>query len=53
MKIQRQLSKKRGDKEYYRYVIVLPDDILKKAGLKKGDELEAEAKKGEVRLRKK
>jgi len=52
MKIQKQLSKKRADKEYYRYVINIPLDVLKKSGFKEGDELEAEAKKGEVRLRK-
>lgn len=52
MKIQKQLSKKRGDKEYYRHVINIPSEILKKSGFKEGDELKAEAKKGEVRLRK-
>jgi len=53
MKIQKQLSKKRGDKKYYRYVINIPLETLEKAGFKEGDELEAEAKKGEVRLRRK
>ncbi|MBA3064645.1 MAG: AbrB/MazE/SpoVT family DNA-binding domain-containing protein [Nanoarchaeota archaeon] len=52
MKIQKQLSKKRGDKTYYRSVLNLPSELLKKAGFKSGDELEAEAKKGEIRLRK-
>ena len=53
MKIQKQLSKKRGDKRYYRYVINIPEEILKKSGFKEGDELKAEVKKGEMRLRKK
>ena len=54
MKVQKQLSKKRGDKKYYRYTINLPEDKLEEAGFKEGDELEAEVvKKGEVRLRKK
>lgn len=52
MKIQKQLSKKRGDKVYHKYVITIPEETLKKAGFKEGDELEEEARKGEVRLRK-
>ncbi|GBE20325.1 MAG TPA: AbrB/MazE/SpoVT family DNA-binding domain-containing protein [Candidatus Pacearchaeota archaeon] len=53
MKIQKQLSKKRGDKIYHKYVIVLPKKIVKDSSLKEGDELEASAKKGEIKLRKK
>ncbi|MBA7637993.1 hypothetical protein ES703_45642 [subsurface metagenome] len=53
MKLQKQSSKKKGKKDYPKYVVVLPEDKVKEAGFKKGDELEAEAKKGEVRLRKK
>jgi bifunctional DNA-binding transcriptional regulator/antitoxin component of YhaV-PrlF toxin-antitoxin module len=52
MKIQKQLSKKRGDKIYYKYVVVIPDEILEESGLKAGDELVAEAGKGEVKLKK-
>ena len=52
MRIQKQLSKKRGKKVYYKYVIVLPEKVLKKAGFKPGQELEVEGKKGELRLRK-
>ena len=50
MKIQKQLSKKRGEKKYYRYVINIPEDAIKKADFKEGDELNAEAKKGEIKL---
>lgn len=53
MKIQKQLSKKRENKEYYRYVINLPSELLKDSGFHEGDELEAEAKKGEIKLKKK
>jgi len=53
MKIQKQLSKQRGDKKYYRYAVNIPEESIKEAGFKEGDELEAEAKKGEIRLRKK
>ena len=53
MKIQKQLSKKRGDKIYHKYVVVIPGDKIKESGLKEGDELKAEAKKGEIKLRRK
>ncbi|MEK6910584.1 MAG: hypothetical protein AABW82_02315 [Nanoarchaeota archaeon] len=53
MKLQRQLSKKRGNKIYHKYVVVLSEDLIKEAGLKEGDELEPSVSKGEVRLRKK
>jgi len=52
MKLQRQLSKKRGDKIYHKYVLVVPEDKVKEAGLSEGDELEVNAKKGELSLRK-
>jgi antitoxin component of MazEF toxin-antitoxin module len=51
MKIQRHLSHKRGDKIYHKYVVVLPDNLIKDSGFQEGDELEAEAKKGEIRLK--
>jgi len=52
MKIQRQKTDRRGDKTYYKYVVVIPEETLKQAGLKEGDELKAEVKKGEVKLKK-
>jgi len=39
-------------KSYYKYRINVPKNILEAAGFKKGDELTAEAKKGEVKLKK-
>ncbi len=51
MKIQKQLSKKRGNKIYNKYVITLPEEALKDAGFKEGDELVANVKKGEIKLR--
>jgi len=51
MIIQKQLSKKRGEKIYHKYVIVLPEEALKDAGFKEGDELVAKVKKGEIKLR--
>ncbi len=51
MKLQKHSSKKKGEKDYPKYVVVIPKDVIEKSGFKEGDELEAEAKKGEVRLR--
>jgi len=53
MKIQKQLSKKRGDKKYFRHVVNINESLMEQSGFKEGDELEAEAKKGEIKLRKK
>jgi len=53
MKIQKQLSKKRGDKIYHKHVVVIPNEILKKAGLKGGDELNVEVNDFELKLKKK
>jgi len=53
MQVQKQLSKKKGDKVYHKYVVVLKNDLVEKAQFKEGDELEGEAKKGEIKLRKK
>jgi len=41
------------DKKYYKYEVVIPNKVMKDSGFKEGDELEAEAKKGEIKLRKK
>ena len=50
MKVQKQLSKKRGDKVYYKYVMVFPKEDVETAGFKEGDELESKSKKGEIKL---
>ncbi len=50
MKLQKQKTDyKRG---YSKYVVVIPEEIVKESGFKEGDELKAEAKKGEIKLRK-
>ena len=46
-------SREYKNKSYHKYRINIPEDILKKSGFKEGDELKAETKKGEVRLRRK
>jgi len=53
MKIQKQLSKKRGVKTYYRYTINIPEENIVKANLKEGDELEIESRKESIFLKKK
>ena len=44
MNLQKQLSRKVGDKEYAKYVIVIKPKIIKKLGWKDGEELDAEIK---------
>jgi len=52
MKIQKQLSKKIGEKIYYKYVIVVPELKIEEAGLQIGDDLVAESSKNTIILRK-
>lgn len=40
MKLQKQLSRKVGDKEYDKYVAVIPPKVVKKLRFREGDELE-------------
>ena len=51
MKLQKHYTRK--DKSQWKFEVVIPEKLLKKAKLKAGDELEGSAKKGEVRLKKK
>lgn len=53
MKLQKHLSRKVGDKEYSKYVAVFPPEVIKKSGLKEGDELEAIAERGKIIIKKK
>ena len=52
MKIQKQLSKKRGNKIYYKYVLVIPSEKIKEAELKEGDELEIKSEKHKLTIKK-
>jgi hypothetical protein len=45
MKLQKQVSRKVGDKEYSKWVLVLPSSIIKKLGWKEGTELSARTDK--------
>lgn len=53
MKILKEKSREYNGKSYYKYKVNIPEKLLKKAGFKAGTELNAEAKKGEIKLRKK
>lgn len=44
MRLQRQLSRKVGDKEYPKYVVVVPPKLIKELGWKDKEELKAEVK---------
>ncbi len=50
MKLQKHFTRK--DKSQWKYELVIPKEEVDKAGFKEGEELVAESKKGEVRLRK-
>jgi AbrB family looped-hinge helix DNA binding protein len=50
MKLQKRFLRKYKDKNYYKYIINLPPEIIEELGLKEGDELEVIIEKGEVKL---
>ena len=53
MKIEKVKSRNYKGKQYHKYRVVLPEGLLKESGFKEGDELQARARKGEIRLGKK
>ncbi len=54
MKLQKHPSRKaKNGGDYFKWEVILPKEAVEKAGFKEGDELEAETKKGEIRLKKK
>ena len=52
MKIMKEKSREYNGKPYFKYKINLPKKKLQEAGLKEGDDLSIEVKKGELRLKK-
>jgi len=48
MKLQSQVSRKVGDKEYKKFWIVIPQKLLKKLKWKIGQELKGNIKKGKL-----
>ena len=53
MKLQRRLSRVYNGKEYYKYIIVIPEEEVKNAGFKEGDELFPESSNDKITLKKK
>ena len=51
MKLQKQLSRKVGNKEYAKWVITLPPSKIEAVGWKEGQELEEVVKDGKIILR--
>lgn len=46
------LSRKYKDKEYFKYILVIPEEYIKRAKFKEGDDLSLESKEKEIRIRK-
>ncbi|MEK6927050.1 MAG: hypothetical protein AABX11_01320 [Nanoarchaeota archaeon] len=53
MKLQKQLSKRTKEKDYYRHVLNIPPMIIKEAGFNEYSNLEAEVKDGKIVIKKK
>jgi AbrB family looped-hinge helix DNA binding protein len=51
MKLQQRLNRKVGDKEYVKWYVDIPADVIKEAGWKEGSDLEVVVKDGKVVLR--
>ncbi|MFH1787393.1 MAG: hypothetical protein ABH811_01230 [archaeon] len=52
VRLQKQLSRKVGDKEYAKWVLVIPPIAIKESGFKEGQELKVESKEGKIVLKK-
>jgi len=52
MKLQKQLSRKVGDTEYAKWVLVIPPTIIEQLSWKEGQELEAEIKENKLVVKK-
>ena len=53
MKLQKQLSRKVGNTEYAKWVIVIPPETIKELEWKEGQELEEEVKDNKLSIKKK
>lgn len=51
MRLQKRLNRVVGNKEYSKWIVNIPTDMIDQAGLKEGDELEAIAKRHEILLK--
>lgn len=53
MKLQKRFLRKHNNKDYYKYMVNIPPELIQNAQLKEGDELEGEAEKDKIILKKK
>ena len=53
MKIQKRFLRKYIDKDYYKFMINIPPEVLKESGLKYGEEIEVCSKDDKIILKKK
>jgi len=52
MKLQKQLSRKVGDIEYAKWVLVIPSNMIEELKWREGQELEAEVKENKLIVKK-
>ncbi len=48
--LQKRMSRKYKDKEYHKWVVIIPEEDVKFAGLKEGDKLNVKSEHGQIRL---
>ncbi|MEK6855937.1 MAG: hypothetical protein AABX66_02140 [Nanoarchaeota archaeon] len=53
MKLQKQLSKRTKEKDYFKHVLNIPPMIIKEAGFDEYSELEAQVKEGKIVIKRK
>ena len=53
MRLQKQMSRKIGNTEYAKWVLVIPPKIIEEAQLKEGQDLDVKVKSGKIVLEKK
>ena len=52
MRLIKQHGRKYGDKDYYKYIVVIPNKDIDKLGWKGGEELETEVKNDKLIIEK-
>lgn len=52
MQLQKRLSRRYKDKEYHKYILVIPLQDIKKSGFKEGQKLKIETKESEIKITK-
>ncbi len=52
MRLIKQKGRDYGDKEYFKFIVVIPNKIIEKLGWKGGEDLEAEVKGDKIVIEK-